>query len=287
MKKVKSSKEYFELYRRLKRQCDTPITNIYLSLDMVNRYIASDSLYFEEQDRGGVFLCDEQEYYRGIYYVDISNDWKIPPLDKALAIRTTYKKEQKETELELFETKLVSSGFHMAYSSIEMCIPLEAGDRLKKQKAMYDRILKKGNFFVSYLKEKDLDDMLALRKNTKEFHIYNFVHKCNAEYLKEIENEQYMGIYNEKEELCACIYLAPGLNFRTGDGICVKEEYKMKYGLGAALMCFVLDNAINGCHQKYVSWCEQQNLESMKFHRSMGFLNTGKIADEWVLEQRS
>ncbi len=287
MEKVKSLKEYLDLYRQIKRQCDTPITNIYWSLDMVKRYIDLSRLYFEKQDKGGMFLCDEQEYYRGIYYVDINSEWKPPHVEKALAIRNTYKQEQKGTELEYFETKLISSEFNKVYSSVEMYIPLDAGDKLKKQKAVYDRILKKGNFFVTFLRAKDLDDMLILRKKTKEFHIYNFVYKSDAEYLKEIEKKQYMGIYNEKEELCACIFIAPGLNIRTGDGICVKEEYKMKYGLGAVLMCFVLDNAINDCHQKYVSWCEQQNLESMKFHKSMGFLNTGKIADEWILEQRS
>lgn len=284
MKKVNSSKEYLELYRQIKKQCDTPITNIYWSLDMVNRYIDLDSLYFEKQDKGGVFLCDEQDYYRGFYYVDISDKWNLPHLEKALAIRNTYKQDHKGTALEHFEAALVSSGFHKMYSSVEMCVPLEAGDKLKKQKTMYDRVLKKGNFSVSFLKEQELDDMLALRKKTTEFHIYNFLYKSTAEYLKEIENKQYMGIYNEKEELCACIFIASGLNFRTGDGICVREEYKIRYGLGAALMCFVLDDAVNGFHQRYVSWCEQQNLESMKFHKSMGFLNTGKIADEWVLE---
>ena len=248
MKRIESLKEYLDIYRQLKKQCIHPVTNMYWSLDAVSRYIDLGFMFYEMQDKGGCFFCDENDYYRLLYYVDESGQLK----------------------------KL--------YSSIEMYVPLELSEKLKKQKNVYDRMLKKGNFYISYLQEEDLDNMLKLRKKTEEFHIYNFTYKNKDEYLKEIRNKQYIGIYNEFDQLCACIYISQSAHIRTGDGICVEERYKLKYGLGAALMSYVLDDAINGYHQKYVSWCEEQNYNSMKFHKSMGFVATGKVADEWVLE---
>lgn len=285
MKRIESLKEYLDIYRQLKKQCIHPVTNMYWSLDAVSRYIDLGFMFYEMQDKGGCFFCDENDYYRLLYYVDESGQLNNLLTGKALAIRNIYKRQEERNLLsEYIDEKLKNTGFKKLYSSIEMYVPLELSEKLKKQKNVYDRMLKKGNFYISYLQEEDLDNMLKLRKKTEEFHIYNFTYKNKDEYLKEIRNKQYIGIYNEFDQLCACIYISQSTHIRTGDGICVEERYKLKYGLGAALMSYVLDDAINGYHQKYVSWCEEQNYNSMKFHKSMGFVATGKVADEWVLE---
>ncbi len=284
MKKIENIEEYLKIIKHIKKQCRCPVTNMFWSLEAVERYIKLERLFFEERGKKGYFICDEENYYRIFYYIDANDRLDIESLSKPIAIRNIYKLNGKKNGLQEFEKELVKSGFEKLYSAVEMYVPLELGEKLKKQKAVYERVLKKGNFNVSFLKQKDLDDMLELRKETAEFHVYNFMYKSYEEFIEEIVNQQYIGIFNSKEELCACMYIAQGTNSRIGDFMCVKEKYKMKYGLGGALMSYVLDNAINEFRQKYVSWCEQENFEAMKFHENIGFVNTGKASDEWVLE---
>lgn len=283
MKRVQTINEYLRIMNQFKKECKAPVTNIFWTTDLVNRYIALKRLFFKKQEKGGCFLCDESEYYRLLYYVNANEHFDVQPLNKSIAVRNIYKTDFKKREKE-FEKQLEYTGFRKMYSAVEVYVPLEQGEKLKKLNHLYQSILKKGNFYISHLNEGDLSALLELRKETPEFHLYNFAYKSQEEYLEEIENQHYIGIYNKEKELCACIYIAQGMNCRMGDGICVKKEYKQKYGLGAILMCHVLNEAINVHKQKYVSWSEQQNSASITFHESMGFMNTGRFSNEWVLE---
>ncbi len=283
MKLVQSIDEYLALLKKSKQKCDRLITNSYISIEVLKRYITLKRLYYIQQEKGILFLCDEEKYYRLLYWLEPGKKISISKLDKSIALRNIYKEGKKKEELLLLEKNLCQLGFKNEYTAIEMCVPIQAGKTIERQKNVYQRILKKGKFCIDYMKEADLEQMLQMRK-TKEFHTYNFEFKTLEEYCAEIQNKQYWGVYNEQKIMCACIYVEPVLEIMTGDGICVEQKYRNTYGLGAALMIHVLNEAVNGQKKNYVSWCELENVNSMKFHENIGFEKTGKISNEWVME---
>lgn len=283
MKLIQSMDEYLVLLKQSKQKCDRVFTNLYISIEVIERYINLKRLYYMQQEKGIFFLCDEEEYYRLLYWLEPKSKINISKLDKPIAIRNIYREGKKKEELVFLEKDLGRLGFKNEYTAIEMCVPLQAGDAIEKQKKIFQRILKKGNFSITYMKAEDVEQMLQMRE-TKEFHAYNFQYKTSEEYNAEIANKQYWAVYNEQKIMCACIYTEPAFGIMTGDGICVEKKYRNTYGLGAALMCHVLDQAINEQKKQYVSWCELENVNSMKFHESIGFEKTGKISNEWVME---
>ncbi len=283
MKLVNTYEEYLTLLKQKKQNIGKLIMNSYLSADKIERYINLHRLYYVEQEKGIVFLCDEEKYYRLLYYMGSYTEFEVPKTDKPIAIRNIYKEGNKKGELIFLEEQLEKIGFRKEYVAVEMCVPLEQSANIARQKTIYERMLKKGKFYIGLMKKENVDKMLLLRE-TKEFHMYNFEYKTQEEYFAEIDNDQYLAIYNEDDEMCACIYTEQLPGAMTGDGICVEEKYRKTYGLGAALMCFVLDQALNQQKKRYVSWCEIENTNSMKFHKSIGFETTGKISEEWILE---
>lgn len=283
MKEIKSIDEYFTLLKEAKQSSGRLFTNSYLSIPTIERYINLKRLYYLKQEKGIIFLCDEEKYYRLLYWLDVKCEIHISKMDKPIAIRNIYKEGKKKEELLCIEKQLEDIRFEKEYVAIEMRVPLEQSEFIAKQSKLHERMLKKGKFHIACMKEENIEQMLAMRE-AKEFHIYNFDYRSREEYCAEIANEQYIAVYNDVQEMCACIYTELLPTNMTGNGICVKEEYKQTFGLGAALMCHVLDKALNVQGKKYVSWCEKENVNSMKFHKSMGFENTGKISEEWILK---
>ncbi len=282
MKLIQSIDDYLVLLKKSKQGYDRVFTNSYISIEVIKRYINLKRLYYIQQEKGIFFLCDEEKYYRLLYWLEPESKISLSKLDKPIAIRNIYKEGKKKEDLVFLEMNLGQLGFKNEYTAIEMYVPLQAAKTIEKQKETYQRILKKGNFKITYMKTEDLEQMLQMRE-TKEFHVYNFEYRTPEEYITEIKNKQYWAIYNEQQIMCACIYTKPVFQIMTGDGICVEKKYRGTYGLGAALMCHVLDEAINGQKKQYFSWCELENVNSMKFHESIGFEKTGKISNEWVM----
>ncbi len=285
MTAIQSIDEYLSLLRQSKEKCNKTFTNSYISIEEIKRYINLGNLFYIWQDNGIFFLCDEKKYYRLLYWLEPKSRIFISKQDKPIAIRNVYKEEKKKEELLFLDACLGELGFINEYTAIEMCIPTEEGNAIEKQKNIYERFLKKGKFHIEYMKENDIEHMLKLRE-TEEFHIYNFKYKTREEYCNEIKNNQYWAVYDERNIMRACIYTEPVFAAILGDGICVEKDYRNTYGLGAALMLHVLDQAVNINKKRYVSWCELENVNSMKFHENIGFRKTGKISDEWVIGER-
>jgi len=283
MRKIQKIEEYYELLKHVKETCGRFITNSYLSVAELERYIKLERLYCQEQEYGFVFLCDEEKYYRLLYWLKAGGSLNISSSEKPIAVRTIYKQNNKREELISLEEELQRRGFQKEYSAFEMCVPLEAKDNISKQNKVFLRMLQKGKFYIADMRPEDIDKMHVLRED-KDFHIYNFPYKTQDEYYHEIANNQYISVFNENDEMCACIYTNILEAYVTGDGICVEDKYKGTYGLGAALMCHILNMALNEQDKRYVSWCETENHNSIKFHNSIGFVNTGKVSDEWILK---
>lgn len=283
MKPVNTYEEYLALLKRKKQEAGKLIMNSYLSPDKIMRYIELQRLYYVEQEKGIIFLCDEEKYYRLLYWLGSGATPEIPKTDKPIAIRNVFKEGKKKEEMVFLDEQFEKLGFRKEYVAVEMCVPLEQKTFIARQKMIHERMLKKGKFRIGLMQKENVEKMLLLRE-TKEFHVYNFEYKTRDEYFEEIEKDQYLAVYSEDEEMCACIYTEELTGAMTGDGICVEEKYRQTYGLGAALMSYVLDKALNQLEKRYVSWCEVENTNSMKFHKSIGFEVTGKISEEWILE---
>lgn len=63
----------------------------------------------------------------------------------------------------------------------------------------------------------------------------------------------------------------------------MKAEYKEKYGIGAAMAYHSFAYAIEHNIMNYFGWLEKDNEKSLRYHQSIGYRLTGKVAEDWIL----
>ena len=111
MIKIQNIEEYYDLLKQLKETCGRFITNSYLSVAELERYIKLDRLYCLKQEFGFVFLCDEEKYYRLLYWLKAGSTLSISSSEKPIAVRTIYRENNKREELVSLEEELKRRGF--------------------------------------------------------------------------------------------------------------------------------------------------------------------------------
>lgn len=69
-----------------------------------------------------------------------------------------------------------------------------------------------------------------------------------------------------------------------GNWLAVKDEYKVRYGIGTAMAYHSFVYAIEHDIHSYFGWVVKDNDKSIKYHESIGYELTDKVSEEWILE---
>ena len=285
MEILKSLEEYKALLVQYKQVCRRGYSNNYLGLDMVNRYIALQRIYYETSPNSLMFITDEENYYRVYIQTDAEADFAIRKKDKPVLIRNVYKENKKTEVLLRTEEKLKQQGFKLYDASVQIVAsPLEMQEDIRKK---YDRamdFLTRAGIKIRYAKEEEAGAILSLREKEPLLKEYHFLYETAEEIAADIRQGYYRCAYNAQDEICAAQHFYVSNGTLQGDWLAVKEEYKVRYGIGTAMAYHSFMYAIEHEIPLYFGWVVRDNLKSIKYHQVIGYEISDKLADEWLLE---
>jgi len=285
MEKIHSLDEYYALITDIKKNKNGNriSTNCFLSTGAIKRFLEQGRLYAICVKDGIMFLSDEGAYYRGFYYWDPETQKYFPVLEKPLLTKHLYYQGRRKEELLLNERLLSSCGFIQSDTNYQVEVCKEKSGHIRRQLQLFDRIIKKGNFKMEYARPEQYEEILHLRMETPEFSCFTFPYLSDEEILQGMEEHSYICVFDSFENICATTYVDYTSIIPEGNGVCVKEEYKKRFGFGGALLYRALSDSFErGCKQ-YHSWITEGNEASIQFHKRMGFQYTGKVEEDWIL----
>lgn len=284
MERLKSIEEYKALLLEYKQICRRGYSNNFLNLEMVNRYIGLQRIYYEKGESSLLFFTDEEKYYRLYVQTSPEADIRIEKKDKPILVRNVYKKDAKSDMLLRFEDKLKEQEFSLYDESVQMVAnPLEMKESLQKKYEKALSFLTRVGLRLDYAGEEHISEIIALREKEPLLKDYHFLYETEDEIRDNIKNKYYRCVFNEQNEVCAAQQFSIENRTVQGNWLAVKEEYKVRYGIGTVMAyhSFLYANDLE--IQKYFGWVVRDNIKSIKYHQSIGYEITDKYADEWVL----
>lgn len=285
MERLKSIDEYKALLLQYKQICRGGYSNNYLSLDSVNRYISMQRIYYIADEYVLMFMTDEERYYRLYVQSNAMADVVIRKKDKPILVRNIYKKDKKADALLNFEDKLKQQGFIGYDASVQIVAkPLEMQDCIQKKYERTITFLKKLGVDIRYGKEEHITEIHNLQKKEPLLKEYHFLYETEKEILNNIKNGYYRCAFNESGELCAAQQFSVENGTLQGNWLAVKEEYKVRYGIGTAMAYHSFLYAIEHQIPLYFGWVVRDNIKSLKYHQALGYEISDKMADEWLLK---
>lgn len=285
MERIHSLKEYYELTTDIRKNKNFPriSTNCFLSTDAVKRLLEQERLYVMHVEDGVLFVSDEGLYYRGYYCWNPDTQKHLPPLEKPLLTKHLYYQGHKKEELLINERILSLCGFVKSDTNCQVEVGAERKEKIRRQLRLFDRMIEKGNFKIEYARPAHYEEILRLRMETKEFSCFTFPYLSEEEIWQGMEEHSYLCVFDSFQNICATTYVDYSAMIPEGNGVCVKEKYKKKFGFGGALLYRALyDSFEKGC-ERYHSWVTEGNEASIQFHERMGFQYTGKVEEDWIL----
>lgn len=279
MEKLNSFEEYKCLVNDVRTQVKRPFSNNYFLPQDIQRYIQLNRAYYQNTDNGIVFLFDEELYYRACLYMDASQPFELPNLDKKILIRNVYRAEKKESEMFLVERQLEKINFKMMGTTVQLRGEAEViFEKYKKFERFIKTMDKKGYrcYVAGESHFEKVEELLRQEKIIKDYHM---------DFLLPEEKEEgaYLYLLDSKGEMCAASAATIKGSTAHGVGIAIDERYKLQ-GLAPILgyyrMKWLCDNGI-----KYIQgWALIDNEESLRYHISSGYKMLDKYADEWIKE---
>ncbi len=285
MEQIISLNQYDQLLRKTKKIFGRLHTNCFLLAPETERLIVQGRFYFEEVDKGLLFYADEEKYYQAYYY--ISSETKklnTAPKEKPVLIRSIYMQDGKSGLQKEIDMLISDAGFSLLDSTTQ--VYTVAKDNLAVMGAMYERLeslLEEYGLKLIVAKEEHLDKILELRDNEPELKMFHIPFHTREEELRLIQEGSYACIINRSEEICAARQIERMMGSLYSPWFCVKAEYKDKYGLGIVMTGFEMKYACEHNLPRVYGWIANDNVRSWNYHKRLGVLTSGKVADEWVM----
>lgn len=283
MEKLDSWEKYKELLKEAKQRGFTQFINNYLDMDAVKRYIGLGRMEYEQDGSGLYIYTDEGLFYR-LYIQCGENGIKPPERDKPVLVRNVYREGNKSAVQKGVEGQLQRLGFSKYSGSVQiLAIPLENRENILEKLEKAERFLWRFGLKIIYADGVQLEDIFRLRDNTTELKPYHFPYETREERQRAIEKGFFRCVVNAQNELCAAQQFRVARNGVQGNWLAVKAGYKEKYGIGAAMAYHSFAYAIDHNIRNYFGWVEKNNEKSLRFHQSVGYRLTGKVAEDWIL----
>lgn len=284
METLSSLEEYKSILREGRTRSRGGYNNMYLDIASIKRYLSLGRLYYELNDAGLILFTDEEQYYRMYLQCNPQGVVSISAQDKPILIRNIYKESGKPDILGQMEDALERQGFTLYDQSVQILAqPLTMEDTVRKKCDMAMSFLKRANIEIIYANSTHLDEIISLRNVEPELKPYHFFYQTREEMLQDIEKGYYRCAVNGQGEICAAQHFTVENGTLQGDWLAVKEEYKVKYGIGTAMAYHSFLYAIKKEIPNYYGWVVRDNVKSLKYHRTIGYTISEKLADEWLL----
>ena len=278
-----SQEEYQSLVRTAKKEKEARLTNCYLFPESIQRWIDLKRFYAEEVDAGILFLADQERYYSVYFYLNSDLCPFIPRQNKPQVIQTVFSGQKKSDKQLAVDQLLHNAGF--IWKDRMQQIKADPEQVLKKIAPLSARMrqrLKTEGFYRGPITAANLPALNKLLSETPEIPFYDIQYFSTDELEMQSKEGQLEGVFNQAGELCAVHQL-----FLEGNGafgwFAVADAYKVTYGLALVLkemiMSYVLEK---GCF--LTGWVDDVNIESIRFHRKLGYSFQDKYREHWMLE---
>ncbi len=285
MESLRSLEEYKSLLSSYKQIYRSGYNNDYLSTDMVQRYIDLERIYFEADERALLFFTDEEKYYRLYVLLGPEIDPVIQNREKPIMIRNVYRSGNKTDMLLKLEAALKQQGFSLYDETVQILAnPMDKKEEIRRKYEKASSFLGRFGIRIDYAQKKDMGQIIDLRNNEPLLKDYHFLYETESEILDDIEKGYYRCAFNQFGEVCAAQNYSIVNGTLQGGWLAVKEEYKVKYGLGSAMAYHSFLYTIEHGISNYYGWVARDNVKSMKYHQAIGYKICDKWADEWLLK---
>lgn len=283
MEKPESWEKYKGLLRETKQRGYTHFSNNYLDMEAVKRYIELGRLEYE-LDRSGLYIyADEGLFYR-LYIQCWESGINPPRRDKPVLVRNVYWEDNKSDAQQEVEGQLQKLGFSPYSRSVQiLATPLENRENVLEKLRKAERFMGRFGLKITYADNSQLEDIIRLRDSTTELKPYHFSYETMEERLKAIEKGYFRCVVNAQNELCAAQQFCVERAGIQGNWLAVETGYKEKYGIGTAMAYHSFAYAIEHNIRNYFGWVEKNNEKSLRYHQSVGYGLTGKLAEDWIL----
>ncbi len=285
MESLRSLEEYKSLLASYKSIYRRGYNNNYLSTTMVKRYVSLGRIYYEADENALLFFTDEENYYRLYLLLGPEMDFSIKVHDKPVMVRNIYREGAKPDCLWKVEAALKKQGFALYDKTVQILAkPLEDKENIRRKYDKAISFLERFGMRIGYAQEEDMEQMMSLKAQEPLLKDYHFIYKTKSEILEEIKNGYYRCAYNHLGEVCAVQNYAVVNGVLQGSWLAVKDEYKVKYGIGSTMAYHSFLYAIEKNIAYYYGWVARDNGKSVKYHQSIGYEIGDKWADEWLLQ---
>lgn len=287
MDKVESLDRYKELLAETKEKCGRRlVTNSYMFLDEIRRYIDLGRLYYEKLENGIVFYSDEESHYRCYFHADLSGgtkrDKKIEKKDKLLLTQLLYRNERTAKESEM-ASWLEEVGFILK-DTMDYIVEDRTANKKKIEPLVKHilRLLDESHLTFRTLLPNEVEQLLEFQKNIDCIPYYQLSYHSPEEYGEAIRDGRLEGVLDLNGNLCAAHYF-DAENGRIGGWYAIKKEYQKTYGIvmlfNYSAMKYAEENNIG---EEY-GWVMRGNKESVKYHKKSGWIWEGRVMEEWML----
>ncbi len=282
MEKIHSIDEYYALLSEVNKNFKNISSNCFLSADAVKRFLRQERFYLVRVEDGILFLSDEEFYYRGYYYWNPETPKNLPIFEKPVLAKHLYYQGHKKEDLLRNENILSFCGFKKYDTNYQIEMEQEKEEQIQCQLQLFNRILEKGEFQIEYAGAEQYEEILRLRMETSEFSCFTFSYLSEEEILRGMEEHSYLCVFDRFHNICATTYVDYSSIIPEGNGLCVKEKYKKRFGFGGALLYRALSDSFEKGCKRYRGWITQGHEASIQFHERMGFQYTGKMEEDWI-----
>lgn len=283
MERLESWEKYKELLKESKQRGFSRFINNYLSMDAVMRYLGLGRMEYVLDESGLYIYTDEGLFYR-LYIQCGENGIKPQGRDKPVLVRNVYWEGDKSAAQQEVEEQLQRQGFSPYSGSAQiLATPLEDRENVLEKLRKAERFLERFGLTITYADSSQIEDIFRLRDGETELKPYHFPYETMEERQQAVQKGYFRCVVNDHNELCAAQQFSVERNGIQGNWLAVKREYKEKYGIGAAMAYHSFAYAIAHNVRNYFGWLEKDNEKSLRYHQSIGYRLTGKVAEDWIM----
>lgn len=285
MEKLETLAQYKELLSRYRKTYKNGYSNNYLSFDSIRRYISLNRIYYDEAESYFMIYTDEEKYYRAYIYMNSEIKLHIKKLDKPILFKTIYKKNDKSDLMLLLEKMLEEQNFELYDQVVQIWAkPIEMKQEVVSKYEKSQNFLKRAGIYLGYACDENIADIISLKEEEGVLKDYHFLYETRDEIKENIKRGYYRCAFNMRREVCAAQQFSVEKYAVQGNWLAVKDEYKIRYGIGYAMAYHSFMYAIEHDIPNYYGWVACDNERSLKYHREIGYDITDKYADEWLLK---
>ncbi len=283
MERLENWETYKGLLREARQRGFIRFSNNYLDMDAVKRYIQLGRTEYS-LDGNGLYICtDEGAFYR-MYLQCGQNEIKLPRRDKPVLVRNVFRQGEMSAAQKEVESQLQGLGFSLYDESVQILAkPLDFREDILAKQKRSERFLTRFGLNIFYSDSSRVEEIIWLRDHTPELKTYHFLYETMEERRQAAENGFFRCVSNAQGEICAAQQFYVKRNTIQGNWLAVKPEYKSKYGIGAAMAYHSFAYAIEHNINSYFGWVVRDNIESIRYHQSIGYEIMDKMANEWIL----